>query len=76
MNEVLRICLGAIAAGLAVMGAIGVLNGAMDLIGLRCADEVCPPDGRTFVQHAEATLIALGAFLLGSGVCIRLARDS
>lgn len=59
------------------MGALGVLIGSVNMLGLGgCFEEACTPDTRTFDEHAEATLIALGAFVLGSLVCIRLARDS
>jgi hypothetical protein len=76
-HAVLRFAVGLISAGLAVTGALGVLIGSMDMLGFGgCFEEACTPDARTFDKRAEATLIALGAFVLGSLVCIRLARDS
>jgi glycerol uptake facilitator-like aquaporin len=76
----LRIVLGALSSGLAVFGFLGVLGGMFGMMGFDgCTDgpEICSEYvPRTFDQHAEATLVAFGAFLLGSLVCVLLARDS
>jgi len=79
-NTTLRIVLGALSSGLAVFGFLGMFRGMFGMMGFdRCSDgpEICSEYvPRTFDQHAEATLVAFGAFLLGSLVCVLLARDS
>ena len=79
-NEALRFVLGALSSGLAVFGFLGMLIGGLGMMGFdRCTDgpEICSEFlPRTFDQHAEATLVAFAAFLLGALVCVRLAWDS
>ena len=80
----LRIVLGALSGGLAVFGFLGVLFGFLGMMGLDpgCTDQasVCAEfddqGTRTFDQYVEATLVAVCAFLLGTLVVWRLARDS
>lgn len=80
MRDSIKIVFGVLGAGLAVMGTLGVPFGVMgmiDPVGMQMSNDAdpfaAPP---TFESSAWLTGASFGAFLLGTWICLRLARHS